>query len=74
MTTELGSDAQFKRLDDTAQIGSGFRAEARRALLEEWRTRMQPTEAAGEPGQDFPDPDETPPGDPPEFDPLPREG
>jgi hypothetical protein len=69
--TEPGSDQMFSELADTSAINHGYRLERLGLLLEEWRVRMQPTDAPDEPGQDYPDPDETPPGDPPEFDPTP---
>lgn len=72
MTTDPGSDDMFAELADTSAINHGYRLERLRLLLEEWRVRTQPFPAVDdEPGEDHLEPDETPAGDPPEFDPLP---
>jgi hypothetical protein len=70
--TEIGSDEQFAEVADVSAINSALRAEWWARLAEEWRSTTA-HEAEDEPGEDFPDPDEAPPGDEdhPEFDPLP---
>ena len=70
--TETGSDARLREVADMGAINRGYRLERFRHMLEEWRVR-QTAPASDEPGQGHPDPDETPPGDPPDYDPLPPE-
>jgi hypothetical protein len=70
--TEIGSDAQLAAMSLPHEvtrlvvIEQGFRtAEEQRVLAA--------APAVMEPGDDFPDPDEIPPGDPPDYDPMPPE-
>jgi hypothetical protein len=67
--TEPGSDERFAELADIGALGRGQRAQRWRSLLEEWRVRLMAP--ADDPGSDYPDPDQTPAGDPPEYDPTP---
>lgn len=68
----MGSDEHLARIADVGAVNRDARYEAFRLLLEEWRLRNT-SPAEDEPGEDHPDPDETPPADQehPEFDPTP---
>lgn len=70
--TEKGSDEQLLSAADVGAINRGYRLERFRHMLEEWRVRAMSADV-DEPGESHPDPDETPEGDPPEYDPLPPE-
>lgn len=65
-----GSDEMFRELADTSRIKVDVRVDDRHRAVEEWRV-AHISEAGDEPGEQHPDPDETPSGDPPEYDPLP---
>lgn len=72
--TEKGSDELLAEIDPTApeRMAKHLKSEAHWLGIEEDAVaRAAP--AVIEPGDDFPDPDEIPPGDPPDYDPMPPE-
>jgi hypothetical protein len=70
--TEIGSDAQLAARSLPHEVSRPVVAERQSHDREEWRVRAA-APAVMEPGDDFPDPDEIPPGDPPDYNPMPPE-
>lgn len=70
--TEMGSDAQLAAIALPHEVTRPVEDERRRQAAEEARVQAA-APAVMEPGEDFPDPDEIPPGDPPDYDPMPPE-
>jgi hypothetical protein len=70
--TEMGSDAQLSVMTLPHEVSRPVDAERQRHDEEEARVQAA-APAVMEPGDDFPDPDEIPPGNPPDYDPMPPE-
>jgi hypothetical protein len=69
--TEKGSDELLRKVTDPDRVMQGVEDEED-WLADEEDIVSQTSPASDEPGETHPDPDETPDGQPPEFDPLPE--
>lgn len=68
--SEKGSDELLAEVGDPAVITEVLEADEH-ALADEEQRVAKTAPAQDEPGEGYPDPDETPDGDPPEYDPTP---
>jgi len=71
--TEKGSDELLLELIDDPDTIDDAAVDDEERLGEEEDRVIAAGPATDEPGEQHPDPDETPSGDPPEYDPLPPE-